>query len=171
MHMSGKTRAIVTAKIRGLEQQREAAPTARVVDEMTVAGWFEYWLETVAAARVRARTLDSYRSIARRRIVPAIGHRTLRRLRPEHLEQLYAGLLGRGLSPATMLRDNRVLSRALKLAHQRDHVRRSVEARSRNPSRWARSAPCSRPRRIGGTRLAGVSRFSDGTRPPARAVR
>lgn len=125
-HVSAMTRAVVTEKVRDLERQRDHLAAARSVEELTVEDWFGYWLDTIAAARVRARTLEGYRSIVRRHVAPAVGHRRLRRLRPEHLEQLYGALLARGLSPATVLRVHRVISRALKVAHQREHVRRDV---------------------------------------------
>lgn len=125
-HVSGATRAVVTEKVRDLERQRDHLAAERAVEELTVTDWFGYWLDTIAAARVRARTLEGYRSIVRRHVLPAVGHRRLRRLRPEHLERLYAALLAQGLSPATVLWVHRVISRALKVAHQREHVRRDV---------------------------------------------
>src|ERR1700744_359901 len=84
-HVSGPTRAVVTEKVLDLERQRDHLAAERAVEELSVADWFGYWLDTIAAARVRARTLEGYRSIVRRHVVPAVGHRRLRRLRPEHL--------------------------------------------------------------------------------------
>ena len=49
-----------------------------------------------------------------------------RSVRPEHLDQLYTQLLDAGYSPATVLRDHRILSRALTVAMQRGHVARNV---------------------------------------------
>lgn len=124
-HVSDPSRAATAAKVRAIAQERDAAIEA-LQRRLTVAGWFEYWLDTIAANRVRARTLESYRSIVRRHIVPTIGHRPLRQLVAEDLELLYARLLKQGLSPSTVLRVHRVLSRALKVAHQREHVSRNV---------------------------------------------
>jgi integrase len=52
----------------------------------------------------------------------------LDRLRPEHLDQLYTALLDEGHSPASVLRHQRILSRALTVAVQRGHVARNVAA-------------------------------------------
>src|SRR4029450_2729018 len=93
---------------------------------MTVEEWLTYWVENVAPARVRPRTLNGYRSIIRMHLVPNIGSRRLDPLMPEHLEQTYQGLLAGGRSPATVLRIHRMLHRALKIAMQRDRVARNV---------------------------------------------
>src|SRR6476661_2561508 len=62
----------------------------------------------------------------REHLIPAIGRHRLDRLRPEHLDQLYMQLLDAGYSPATVLRDHRILSRALTVAMQRGHIARNV---------------------------------------------
>jgi integrase len=93
---------------------------------MKVEEWFTYWVDTIAPARVRPRTLESYRSMIRLHILPRIGQRRLDQLMPEHLEQMYADILASGRSPATVLRVHRVLHRALKIAVQRERVARNV---------------------------------------------
>ncbi len=92
----------------------------------TLAAWFEHWLPNIAARRVRPRTLASYESIVRMHITPYVGGQRLDRLQPEHLEQLYNTLLEQGLSPTTVLRVHRIVSRALKVAMQRARVHRNV---------------------------------------------
>ncbi len=89
---------------------------------MTVGGWLEHWVETIAARKVRPSTLEGYRSKVRRRMVPALGHHRLDRLQPEHVEAFYGELLDEGLSTSTVLQVHRVLSRALKVAMQRGRV-------------------------------------------------
>lgn len=93
---------------------------------MKVEEWFTHWVDTIAPARVRPRTLESYRSMIRLHILPRIGQRRLDQLMPEHLEQMYAEILASGRSPATVLRVHRVLHRALKIAMQRERVARNV---------------------------------------------
>ena len=61
-------------------------------------------------------------------IVPNIGGQRLSKLQPEHLEQLYNLLLEQGLSPTSVLRVHRILSRALKVAMQRQRLHRNVAA-------------------------------------------
>ena len=124
-HVTGKTRAVVVAKVRDLERKRDAG-TLSAVSTPTVAEWLEHWLTTIAPRRVRQRTLESYESAIRKHLVPGLGRHRLDRLRPEHLDQLYSALLDAGYSPATVLRHHRILSRALTVAMQRGHVARNV---------------------------------------------
>ncbi len=124
-HVTGKRRADVVAKVRALEEKRDAGTAQAAGQTLTVGAWLEHWLEHIASRRVRPRTLESYRSILRMHLVPGIGHHRLDRLQPEHLERLY-GLLGEQLSSSTVLRVHRVLSRALKVAQQRGRVGRNV---------------------------------------------
>jgi integrase len=70
--------------------------------------------------------LESYRSTVRLHLRPGVGHHRLDRLQPEHLERMYGALAEKGLSPATILRAHRVLSRALRVASQRGKVARNV---------------------------------------------
>ncbi|NEK87813.1 site-specific integrase [Blastococcus saxobsidens] len=124
-HVTGKTRAVVVAKVRDLERKRDAG-TLSAVSTPTVADWLEHWLTTIAPRRVRQRTLESYESAVRKHLIPGLGRHRLDRLRPEHLDQLYTALLDAGYSPATVLRHHRILSRALTVAMQRGHVARNV---------------------------------------------
>jgi integrase len=125
-HVSARTRAEVVIKVRDLEGKRDAASVHAAGKPMKVEEWFTYWVDTIAPARVRPRTLESYRSMIRLHILPRIGQRRLDQLMPEHLEQMYAEILASGRSPATVLRVHRVLHRALKIAMQRERVARNV---------------------------------------------
>jgi integrase len=125
-HVSARTRAEVVTKVRALETKRDAGSAHAAGKAMKVEEWFTYWVDTIAPARVRPRTLESYRSMIRLHILPRIGQRRLDQLMPEHLEQMYAELLASGRSPATVLRVHRVLHRALKIAVQRERVARNV---------------------------------------------
>ena len=125
-HVSGARRADVVAKVRALEQQRDAGLAGVAGRPGTLGAWLEHWLETIAARKVRAATLEGYRSKVNHRIVPALGHLRLDRLQPEHVEAFYGELLDEGLSSATVLQMHRILSRALKVAVQRGRVTRNV---------------------------------------------
>jgi len=125
-HRSGHTRAEVVAKIRDLEVKRETTGVAPVNAD-TVAAWLDHWLNNIAVRRVRPRTLESYESMIRMHLRPGIGGQRLDRLSPEHLERFYTELIeDKGLSPATVLRVHRMLSRALKVAVQRGRIHRNV---------------------------------------------
>jgi integrase len=121
-HVSAAKRAEVVTKVRALEAKRDAGMVEAAGKAPTVGDW----LENIAARKVRARTLESYRSTIRLHLRPGIGHHRLDRLQPEHLERLYGALADKGLSSASILRVHRVLSRALRVASQRGKVARNV---------------------------------------------
>jgi integrase len=126
-HVSGARRADVVAKVRALEAKRDAGTVEAAGRAPTVGDWLDHWLEHIAPRRVRARTLESYEALVRLHLRPGLGHHRLDRLQPEHLEELYGSLLeDKGLSPATVLRLHRVLSRALRVAMQRGKIARNV---------------------------------------------
>jgi integrase len=126
-HVSGARRSDVVAKVRALEAKRDAGTAEAAGRAPTVGDWLDHWLEHIAPRRVRARTLESYEALVRLHLRPGLGHHRLDRLQPEHLEQLYGSLLeDKGLSPATVLRLHRVLSRALRVAMQRGKIARNV---------------------------------------------
>jgi Phage integrase, N-terminal SAM-like domain len=167
-HVAGRTRAAVVAQIRELERRRDAGVTAASSGTLTVAAWLDLWLDGAAAARVRPRTLESYRQTVVAHIVPTIGHVRLARLQPEHVEQLHRAMLDKGLSPATALRAHRVLARALRVAEQRGRVGRNVCALVDAPSAGRPSsggalspdgrARCSAPLKAAATEHAGPLR-------------
>src|SRR4051794_21965881 len=125
-HVSGAKRADVVTKVRALEAKRDAGIVEAAGRAPTVGEWLDHWLDNIAARKVRARTLESYRSTVRLHLRPGVGHHRLDRLQPEHLELLYAALADKGLGPASILRAHRVLSRALRVASQRGKVARNV---------------------------------------------
>lgn len=126
-HVSAARRTDVVAKVRALEAKRDAGTAEAAGRAPTVGDWLDHWLEHIAPRRVRARTLESYEALVRLHLRPGLGHHRLDRLQPEHLEQLYGSLLqDKGLSPATVLRLHRVLSRALRVAMQRGKIARNV---------------------------------------------
>jgi integrase len=125
-HVSGAKRADVVARVRAIETKRDAGMVEAAGRAPTVGEWLDHWLDHIAVRRVRPRTLESYESTVRLHLRPGVGHHRLDRLQPEHLERLYAALADKGLSPASILRAHRVLSRAMKVASQRGKVARNV---------------------------------------------
>ncbi len=98
-YVIGRTRREVAAKLREAATARDAGTLVVTDSTQTVVGWLEFWLESIAAAKVRPSTLHAYRGYVRNRIVPALGHHRLDRLQPEHLEAFYRESLEEGLSP------------------------------------------------------------------------
>ena len=110
-YVTGRTRREVAAKLREATTARDAGTLVVTGSGQTVGAWLEFWLTSIAAARVRPSTLAAYTGYVRNRIVPALGHHRLDRLAPEHLEAFYRHSLNeQGLAPATVLQMHRILS-------------------------------------------------------------
>lgn len=127
-HVTGAKRAEVAAKKKELERKRDAGATDAAGRGPTVQAWLDHWLDNIAINRVRPLALEGYRSLVRLHIGPRLGQHRLDRMQPEHLEGAYKAMVDSGLSPATVLRAHRVLSRALKVAVQRGKIARNVAA-------------------------------------------
>jgi integrase len=126
-YLSGRTRGEVVASIRQIQQALDSGLPISSGDRVpTVEEWLLFWLDNIAAARVRPSTLQGYRGYVINRIVPALGKHRLDRLQPEHLEMFYRRCAEAGLAPASVLQMHRILSRALKVALQRGRVARNV---------------------------------------------
>src|SRR3954453_23565097 len=97
-HVSGARRADVVARVRAIEAKRDAGLVEAAGRPPTVGEWLDHWLDNIAARRVRARTLESYRSTVRLHLRPSVGHHRLDRLQPEHLEGMYAAVAAKGLA-------------------------------------------------------------------------
>jgi integrase len=115
------------AAIRQVQQTLDAGLPVTSGDRVpTVEEWLLFWLDNIAAARVRPSTLQGYRGYVINRIIPALGKHRLDRLQPEHLESFYRRCTEAGLAPASVLQMHRIVSRALKVALQRGRVARNV---------------------------------------------
>jgi integrase len=126
-YLSARTRAEVLEKLRKVKRQQEDG--VKIVTggkPLTVEQWLTFWLDNIAARKVRPSTLATYRGYIRNRIVPELGGYRLDRLEPEHLEAFYGQCEAEGLAPATVLQMHRIISRALKVAHRRGKVARNV---------------------------------------------
>lgn len=95
----GKTRQEAAEKLRAM--QGAARENGRLPDpgKMTVAEYIEQWqyIEE-AASRLRPKTRDDYKTMARLHILPGIGGVRLSRLDPMRISRLYASLAKAGMS-------------------------------------------------------------------------
>jgi integrase len=88
----------------------------------TVGEFLTAWLNDWAKQNVSPQTFQQYEMIVRRYLVPRIGNMPIQKLRPQHLQSLYAGLgrdggvNGAPLSARTIAHVHKVLRRALGLA-------------------------------------------------------
>ena len=125
-HVAAKAQADCVSKMQALEVARASGTVPRAGKGTTVSEWLDHWRVNIAAGRVRPRTLESYESLIRLYLRPLIGSHGIDKLKPDHIENAYRQLTDSGLSNATVLRAHRVLSRALKVAHQRGMVTQNV---------------------------------------------
>lgn len=71
--------------------------------KLTVGEFMERWLRDCARGRVSPGTFETYQVMAREHIIGGpIGRIPLAELRPLHIQELYAAMLERGLSPSTV---------------------------------------------------------------------
>src|SRR4051794_21328213 len=85
----GSSAAEVDAKLTALKDRSNQGLPAEATG-WTVGRYAEYWLDHVAAPKLRPTTLVRYRSLARQYIIPAIGRRRLPALSPADVRLLLA---------------------------------------------------------------------------------
>ncbi|WP_017602189.1 tyrosine-type recombinase/integrase [Nocardiopsis lucentensis] len=123
-HRKAKTEAEVTEKVRRLESDRAEGLRPATGRGLTVEQWLTEWLTTIAPRRVSQHTIDSTYGPKVRRMARGLGAHRLKDLEPRHLDAYYLELEREdGLRPNTVLQHHRILSRALKVAKQRQKIR------------------------------------------------
>ena len=91
----------------------------------TVDAWMTYWLDQIAAKKVRPTTLRTYKAYTAKWITPHLGKHRLDKLTPEHVRALYAAMEKAGKSAATIKQVDAILSRALRIATDEGKIRRN----------------------------------------------
>lgn len=102
--------------------------------KITIERYLLRWLETVAAPRVGAKTLQEYQKKIQAYVLPNLGKMPLMSLRPQHLEQLYCALLDRRLSPRSVYHVHSILHNALQHAVKQQLLRKNVASLVDAPS-------------------------------------
>lgn len=92
---------------------------------LTVKGWLERWLANYAAG-LGETTSKTYATNLRVHVIPAIGDKLLRELRPVDLDDVYRAIVRKGRSPKTALNVHRVMREALSHAVKLELVSRNV---------------------------------------------
>lgn len=122
--VTSKDKNIVISKLTKLRSELERAgdlPTA----SQTVESWMTYWLDNIAAKRVRPNTLAGYRSLVVQHIIPAIGTARLDKLTPAHVRKVHDHVTEKHTSTYA-LNAHRMLAKALKDAESDGRVSRNV---------------------------------------------
>jgi len=116
-------RTYVSKTIHGTKKDAQAYLNKNLVDrdqgnlvqptKESLNKFLNRWMLTVVRHRVRERTCHEYERILARYVRPELGLRRLVDLRPEHVQNLYAGMTERGLSGRTVRYTHAVLRNAL----------------------------------------------------------
>lgn len=141
--VSATSKAGATAKLRRLDEELERGLVTGG-RAPTVETWMTYWLEEVVAKRNRPNTQRTYRTYVTRYIIPLLGHHRLDRLTPEIVVDAWDRLMLTGcpgresakpLSSTTAHQAHVILSRALKVAMARGHVKQNAASLADNAPR------------------------------------
>jgi integrase len=120
----GRTRQEVSQKLTAaLRDQQQGLPL--VSQRQKLSRYLEDWLRWTKPT-VRAKTYVSYEGCVRRHIVPAIGHLTLDRITPQHIQDLLDTKMVQGLSSQSVIHIRGVLRRALGRAMKFGLIPRNV---------------------------------------------
>lgn len=121
-HISRKTRADATKKVRELERQRDSGHVRMAGQSWTVKTWLTHWVENIAALHVGENTIDGYRVAVYHHLIPGLGGHRLEKLEPEHLERFYKKMQDGGSSAGTAHQPHRTVRAALNEAMRRRHI-------------------------------------------------
>jgi integrase len=112
----------ITETVKGLKSEAEKVLRERLAaiekggyiakDKETVAEYFIRWLETYAATNTTLRTQQGYRQYINGYAVPSIGSVELQKVSPQQIQDIYSGVLERGLSNTTVSQLHRILHKA-----------------------------------------------------------
>ena len=108
-------------------------PAPPLVPSASLTAWLRYWLAEIVDREVRPRTAESYRSLVRLYIEPAIGSRNLVDVTTADVRALHAHMRAAGLAASTVLQGHRVLAIALRQAYREGYTYRDVASLVRPP--------------------------------------
>ena len=120
-------------ELRELMQRIETGGFAKP-SRLTVGAFLERWLRDYAASNTAPRTLEGYRGIVRRYLLPEFGSLEIEQLAPRHIQSLYGLMSKRGLSARTVLHTRRVLKEALGHGVRWQILQRNVARRNSSSS-------------------------------------
>ena len=131
--LSGKRRRLVgygSSKQEALDELKKLQnedPNAPALerDKMTVAAWFDHWLEGIVKPQRTDNTYRSYEQRIRLTIKPKLGFLLLRQVQAEHLEKLYKEMGEAGESVRVRELTHAVLRAGFKSAMKKKHIRSS----------------------------------------------
>lgn len=108
-------------KLRADLEKRGDLPTATT----TVEKWFTYWVNNIAAKKVRPNTLDGYRRTVNNHIIPAIGKVKLDKVTAAHVRRVHDAVIEKGNNSTTALLAHRTMSVSFKAAIREGRIGRN----------------------------------------------
>lgn len=91
--------------------------------KMTLSEWLDTWLSTVIEPRKRTRTIETYKSVVKNHLKPALGPIRLQALQPTDLQAYYNAAK---VSETTKEQHHTILHGALEAARKLGYVARNV---------------------------------------------
>ena len=118
----------------GLERERELERKLAPAQELDLAHWLEYWMDSIVRPNRAETTVYAYQKIIDNHIDPALGTVPLKRLTPKMVQEYYTETQrANGLSSNTMRRHHDLLSSALRSAVRQDVILASPMERVEPP--------------------------------------
>lgn len=108
--VSSRSYDVAVKKLRQL--RRDVEDNDLTSASVTVEKWMAHWLDHIASARLKPRTLATYRGYVKRYIVPALGKRRLDQVTPQQVRAMHAAILAKGLSTTTARQAHAILVKA-----------------------------------------------------------
>lgn len=97
--------------IHNLDRGVYQAPT-----KIKVSAWFDDWLETYAAGKVKPLTYQSYQASIKNHVKPHIGSLELQKVRGSHIQKIYNAMTKAGLSGKTVKNVGAIMHKAFSVA-------------------------------------------------------
>jgi integrase len=95
-------------------------------ENQRLSAFLDCWLNGSVKGSVKPSTFESYERIIRNHIKPALGHKKLKTLAPDHVQYFYQSKLDEGLAPGSVRLMHGILHKALEQAVKWGAVPRNV---------------------------------------------
>lgn len=106
--VSSRSQTTARTKLRAVQAEIES--TGSPLGNQTVTSWGEYWLENICKPKMKPAPFRTYRSVLNTWVLPAIGRKNLKDVRPSDLRGIYANMTAEGKSSSTALKAHIVIS-------------------------------------------------------------
>jgi integrase len=133
-HVSAKSKAEVTKKVRNLEKLRDQGNVPKAGQRYRVHEWLTYWVENISVPpNISENTHAGYEVNVRVHLIPGVGEHWLDKLAAEHLEKLYGKMMRAGSSAGTAHYVHRTIRAALNEAKRRGHIPQNPALLAKTP--------------------------------------